>query len=144
MSVDVFVFLEDKNLPSLRMWQNTLNSMGVDVKFEPDFDPRKDSGYRPVKLDGVDSGFEYSYGSAEKAFGEVPEDVGPRDRVALFILHSNMRELATAMFAAAALVKCADGLLYYEDDDDYVGSERALELAEETKQFAEPYFDSER
>jgi hypothetical protein len=129
MSVDCFLFLRDKRLPSIQQWQKSLDELNVGIVLDHVEDLREHTGYLPAKFKGKDCGFEWFYSPAEEAFGDLPEDVGDRTFAANFVLHSDMRELVCAMYALAALAKVADGLFFDEESESFVTGDRALVIA---------------
>jgi len=127
MSVELCVFLRDKNVPTKDRWQQAINDSGVDLVLD-DFDPRVHTGYLPAKLNGKPTGFEYYFGSVEEAFAERPERIGDRDRVLSFVLHSDLTELKAAMWAAAVLTKHASGIFYDPQSDEYAEDGGVFEM----------------
>ncbi len=116
MSVDLYVFLRSGHLPSISEWQTQLDALTVDLRLDPEVDPRSHTGYWPAELDGVSSGFEFVLGSVKETFGSAPPPgVGDREVVAQFVTHSDMHELKCSMLAAAALATFADGVVFDED-----------------------------
>src|SRR4029077_4704527 len=118
MSVDLFVFLRDTDVPTRDSWQDAIKAAGVDLVLD-DFDPREHTGYLPVKLDGKPTGFEYYFGSVDEELRQRPEQIGDRDRVISFVLHSDLTELRAAMWAAAVLTKHASGIFCDPQSDEY-------------------------
>jgi hypothetical protein len=106
VSVDLNVFLHDKDVPTRDGWQQALDDSGVDLVLD-EFDVREHKGFLPVKLNGKPTGFEYYFGSVGEDSEHIPERIGDRDCVILFVLHSDMTELKAAMWAAAILARHA-------------------------------------
>jgi hypothetical protein len=59
VSVDLIVYLRRSSMPSLSAWQQAIATAGLPIELDPDFDPDTFSGFRPCKLRGGLSGFEY-------------------------------------------------------------------------------------
>ncbi len=127
MSVDLYVFLRDKDVPTRDRWQQAINAYGVDLVLD-DFDPREHEGYLPVKLNGKPTGFEYYFGSVEEELGDRPERIGDRDRIISFVLHSDLTELKAAIWAAAVLTKHTSGIFCDPQSDEYAEGEGVFEM----------------
>ena len=96
MSVDLIVYLKRDKIPTHDPWQRAIDTEGFDLQLDA-VDTVNQTGYWPAKLNGKDSGFEYSFGMAERWDEEEEEDeltcaVGDRDWIATFTTHSSLEE----------------------------------------------------
>ena len=80
-------------------------------------------------FDDQPSGFEFYFDTAENAFGDRPDALGDRTHAVTFATHSKMHELVCALYAAGALARITDGLLFDGESGDFLDSERILVLA---------------
>jgi hypothetical protein len=130
MSVDSFFFVRNEKLPTIAQWQAALDAAGVGVVLENIGDLRKHSGYLPATYRGQPSGFEWFYGPIADNFGgDVPDGLDGRQHVINCVTHSDMRELACALAACAALSELADGLLYDEESGGLLDPAAAMTQA---------------
>jgi len=112
VSVDIFVFMREQDLPSTGSWQAALDRLDVGLRLDAAPDPATHSGYWPVKASAQVSGFEYFSGSIADAFGaQPPVEVEDRDFVVDLVSHGDMQELRSAMFAACALALECNGVI---------------------------------
>src|SRR5687768_4992228 len=106
MSVMQLVVLRDSEVPTRQEWQNSIADAGCDLQLDLTFDPREQSGYLPVALNGEDTAFEYDFVRPEDVeFDTPPPDFGGRDRVIALVTRGDMRGCAAATCAAAALTR---------------------------------------
>ena len=133
-SVQLYVYLRDKDIPSVETWQKVINNAGFDLTLDKSFSIRKHTGYLPVLLQGTKSGFEFSLDTAHESF--VPSCAKERpagyDRVAVFRLGSDLRELMAAVYAAAALTKASSGIFYDGESGECYSGDKAIEVARRT------------
>jgi hypothetical protein len=112
VSVDIFVFMREQDLPSTSRWQAALDGLDVGLQLDATPDPATHSGYWPVKTSAQVSGFEYFAGPLADAFGaQPPVEVEDRDFVVDLVTHSDMQELRSAMYAACALALECNGVI---------------------------------
>ncbi|TWT81677.1 hypothetical protein CA13_31300 [Planctomycetes bacterium CA13] len=131
MSVDTFLFVREQ-LPTVSEWQAALDAAGLKIKLDPEVDDLPAfTGYLPAVFDEQPSGFEFYFDTAENAFGDRPDALGDRTHAVTFATHSDIRELVCALYAASAIAKLTDGLLFDEDSGEFVDSERILSLAKQ-------------
>lgn len=131
MSVDVFVFVREPDLPSREEWQAAIDELGIDLQLDERMEPDSASGYWPVKIRGEASGFEFFSGSAEVLFGSsAPSGAGDRSLTVDLVTHSDIRELECSLLAGAALALVADGVVYDEETNRATSHEALLELAQ--------------
>ena len=131
MSVETFLFVREQ-LPTVKQWQAALAGAGLNIKLDPEVDDLPSfTGYLPAVFDDHPSGFEFYFDTAENAFGERPDALGDRTHAVTFSTHSDIRELVCALYAAGALAKLTDGLLFDEDSGEFLDSDRILKMAKE-------------
>jgi len=149
VSVDLYVFLRDQDVPTRDGWQQAINASGVDLVLD-NFNPREHTVYLPVKLNFKPTGFEYYFGSVEQELGVVSERIGDRDRVISFVLHGDFTELKAAMWAAAVLTKHASGIFYDPQSDEYAEDDGVFEIirrdeaAEKERRYKKAAMDAAR
>src|SRR4029077_19923692 len=79
-----------------------------------------------------------------------PEQIGDRDRVISFVLHSDLTELRAAMWAAAVLTKHASGIFCDPQSDEYAEGDGVFamiqrdEAAEKERRYKEAEKDAAR
>lgn len=131
MSVDTLVFLRDDRLPSVKDWQAALDAAQTGIEIDPTVsDLREHSGYLPVTHQHHESGFEWYYGSVREQFDDdPPTELGDRSHVAILVTHDDMRELVSAMLAAAVLAQITDGRTYDEQGENIIDGDAALQEA---------------
>ena len=127
MSVDLFVFIHDENLPSRDEWQRAIESADIDLVLD-EFEAREHTGFLPAQLRGESTGFEYYCGSVQEMFGEQPPEIGDRDCVVSFVLHGDTTELNAAMLAAAVLTKHAGGVFYDPQGDEFAEGDGVFDI----------------
>jgi hypothetical protein len=129
MSVDLTVYLARTKMPTPVRWAKAIREAGFPADLDADFDVDTFSGFLPCAYDGKPGGFEY-----------LPSQVTDDDRVNLglpaeydfsvmFATHSDTRELATSVIAAAVLCQLAGGQLSDPQAGDDVAAPQALSWA---------------
>lgn len=134
MSVDLIVYLRRSAMPTPSAWQKAIASMGMPVELDTDFDPDTFSGFLRCKLRGAVSGFEYFVGPLTP---EEAADVGApsgADFSVTLVTHSDLKELACSVVAAAALAQVSGGMLVDSESGDSI---QAVDVADwAAEQFA--------
>lgn len=111
MSVDLIVYTRRQLMPKPSEWQQTLQNANFPVSLDTDFDVDNFSGFLPCEFRGSPSGFEYfSNILNEEESEEVGAPKGADFQVTL-VTHSDYKEFATSLLAAAALCHATSGLL---------------------------------
>ena len=128
MSVDLVVFTARSTMPAPSAWARAIVDAGFPAELDPDFDVDDFSGFLPCRYGGVDAGFEYLAGPPEIDDVELPPDL---DFSVTFSTHSDMRELASSIAAAATLCSLTAGILYDPQSGDTVSSKEVLRWARE-------------
>jgi hypothetical protein len=110
MSVDLIVYFRRAAMPSPAAWRQAILAAGFPVELDDDFDPDTSSGFRPCKLRGVVSGFEYFAGPVTPA--EAAEVGAPgADFSVTLVTHSDLLEFACSAVAAGVLAQVSSGVL---------------------------------
>ncbi len=115
MSIEQSVAFRRQSLPSVKALNQTISKLGFDLIID-EADLAQHSGFLPARLQGEDSGFEWSCESASE-FEMLEIEFGDRDCVVTFRTGSDEREGQAAMIAAAALMTLTNGL-YFDDFDN--------------------------
>jgi hypothetical protein len=108
MSVHLYVFLRDSDLPTQEEWQRAVQDAGHDLFFDS-FSPKEHAGFLPMQLDGEECGFEYSFRSIEEGEGEEV-DLGDRSHVVELSWHSSILDLRAVEIAASTLTELCNGI----------------------------------
>jgi hypothetical protein len=129
MSVDLIVFLPRAKMPTPARWAEAIREAGFLADLDTDFDVDAFSGFLPCAYDGKPGGFEYlpsPLDSGERAeLGASAE----HDFSVTFATHSDMRELATSVIAAAVLASLAGGKLSDPQAGEDIEAPHALDWA---------------
>lgn len=115
-------------MPAPSVWARSIVEAGFQAELDADFDIDDFSGFLPCRYDGADAGFEYLAGPPEMPELELAPEL---DFSVTFTTHSDMRELASSMAAAATLCSLTGGLLYDPQSGETVLSTDALAWARE-------------
>lgn len=129
MSISRSVYLRRTKMLVPEAWAEAIRAAGFPVTMDTDFDVERHSGFLPCRYDDREGGFEYSFSTVAES-GETP-DIGDRDVCVSFVTHSSMRELATAVVAAAVLCAETDGVLHDEEAGELIAATDALGDARE-------------
>ena len=132
MSVELYVILHDRKVPTRKEWQGKIDSLRAPLKLDSSYDLRRDAGYLPADLAGEDSGFEFYLEDVtdyESSRWEI--DLADRDKVAVFRVGSDPLEHVTALFAAGALAQISEGLCIQNGSDQPASPEDFIKLARE-------------
>lgn len=112
MSVDLYVFLRERELPTDEEWQRAIQAAGHDLVFDS-FSSREHTGFLPARLAGELSGFEYSFNPIDaNEVEKLKAIIADRSHVVTFTLHGNMLELRAAEIAASVLTDLANGVYF--------------------------------
>lgn len=129
MSVDLTVYLAREHMPNPSGWASAIVEAGFPAELDKNFDVDEFTGFLPCRYDGTDSGFEYTSGPIEYLDDlELPSDF---DFSVTFATHSDERELAASVVAAAVLCSMCKGILVDPQADITVESSDAIEWARE-------------
>ncbi len=112
MSVDLIVYVKRSAMPTTQRWAEAIREAGFPLELGSDFDLDTATGFRPCKLRGVLSGFEYYSGRLSE---QDCQDLGAPsgcDFSAMLSTGSDLRECATSLIAASVLCQISNGMLY--------------------------------
>jgi hypothetical protein len=129
VSFDLTVYLAREKMPTPMRWAKAIREAGFPVDLDTDFDVDTSSGFRPCAYDGRPGGFEYFTGQVtdeDRVDLSLPAEY---DFSVEFSTHSDMRELATSVIAAAVLCQLAGGQLYEPHVGEDVAAPQALSWA---------------
>ena len=130
MSVDVFVFIRDNNLPNQQQWQAGLDALGIDLLISDVGDMGTHTGFWPVTFRGSATGFEFHMGSVNDLLGDAaPSGLGDRDLAIDLVTGARMLELVCSLYAAAGLAYVADGVCWDASTTAAVSYQKMLEEA---------------
>ncbi|MBL6936723.1 MAG: hypothetical protein ISS15_07535 [Alphaproteobacteria bacterium] len=135
MSLEVYVFIKEVNIPTAESWQASIDRAGFPMTFAPGFEPLKDKGFVPCTFDGVAAGFEYVLSEIDEVASSYPnlqEKVRGYDSVVTFRWGSRLRECAVALLAASSLTDSVSGFMYEPQEGLEIQSSQALEYASRT------------
>jgi hypothetical protein len=114
---------------SPRPWAEAIRAAGFSLILDEEFDVATHTGFLPCTMDGVVTGFEYF---ADEVTDETRADHGlPEgfDFSVTLTTHSDARELAASMIAAAVLATATAGKLDDPQAGETYEGEAALEWA---------------
>ena len=134
MSISRTVYVQRTNLPSAKEWADAVRAAGFPMELDSDFALESHEGFLPVTYEGKPAGFEYFYslvGEDEDGEDREHPEVGDRDVGITFVTHSSMRELVTAVIAAAILCERSDGIVYDHESGDTITASEAVASARE-------------
>jgi hypothetical protein len=120
MSSEMHAFLRESDVPTREAWQAAIDSLGLPVQLSLELSPTGNSGFSPVLLKGVSSGFELSLCEASevlKSYPRLSSEIGNRDRVLTFSWGGDLSECACVLASVAALAKRFRARAYYPADD---------------------------
>jgi hypothetical protein len=125
-------------MPSPSEWQQSLQNANFPVSLDTDFDVDSFSGFLPCEFRGSPSGFEYfadSLGEVEREEVGAPEET---DFQITLATHSDYKEFATSLLAAAALCQASNGVLVDPQSGHEVKAEAVLDWARASLAQLEP------
>jgi hypothetical protein len=129
MSVEIYVFVGKSRIPDRATWQAEIEHLRFPLALHANFDPSRDSGYRPVEFRGKPSGFEFFLDSTQDLIVGLPHlapKVASLDVCASFRWGGDLSEMFSALAAAASLAKLTDGVFYDPQDDSVSSAEDAV------------------
>jgi hypothetical protein len=131
VSVDLTVYLARAKMPTPLRWAKAIREAGFPVDLDADFDVDTFSGFLPCAYDGKPGGFEYFAGQVTDEDHVDLSLPAEYDFSVTFATHSDMRELATSVIAAAVLCQLAGGQLSDPQAGEDVAASQALSWARE-------------
>lgn len=121
MSQTQFAFLKKDNTPSKGALQSVIDSLGFDLKIDPEFTPFEDEGFSPCTLNGEqDVGFEIYYEPASDVTEddeEFAEIAGENDFCISMCWGGSFKDCACVMIASLALAKEFGATITYEGEE---------------------------
>lgn len=131
MSVNLVVYLKRDRLPNCEEWQRAVAAEGIDMTMDV-VDTRTHTGFWPLRHQGQECGFEYTFGEIETIDQEDLTDllkiVGDRDCSVDFKWHGSVEDGRAAAIAAAVLAKLVDGVFVDPQSDESAVGAAAFEL----------------
>ena len=129
MSTDLTVYMPRQAMPDPRDWAAAIVDIGFPAELDTEFDVDTFSGFLSCRYAGAEAGFEYFSGPIEFVDElELPSDF---DFSVTFSTHSSLRELASAVVAAAVLCSLSRGILVDPQSDIAVAADDAVSWARE-------------
>jgi hypothetical protein len=120
MSIEMYAFIHEADIPDRGSWQDSINSLGFPLELDDDLDPMQSTGFTPCKIAGIPSGFEIYLESAEDILESFPEqriDFNEFEKVISFRWGGHLEELACSLASSAALVKEHNAKVLFPDED---------------------------
>lgn len=133
MSLDLFVYLKNKRLPTRDDWQAAIDASDVKLTLS-DFDTRTFEDYVTCHLDGAECSFGYCFGLIEEDDETVADAIRGRDRVVTFNPGRGSQDLKAAMYAAAALTELSGGVFHDPQTGESAKARGVYELIRRDKE----------
>ena len=130
MAIELHIFMQDARIPDREAWQQQIEHLKFPTVLDSALNLRRDTGFVPATFKGQVAGFEFYLESAASilsAYPHIRPRVAGRDKCATFRWGGNLAECGSAVSAAAALTKLADGIYFYPDDDILYTAEDVVE-----------------
>ena len=130
MSLELYV-ISPRRLQSIQEWQDAVDKCGFPIKFQPDTDFSKVSGFLPLQLRDRLSGFECSHWPIDdilKTYEGIKIDSSFKHALA-FRWGGNYDELISATQASAAYSVATEGLVFDCQEGDFISNEKSIEIA---------------
>jgi hypothetical protein len=132
MALQQTAYLHGESVPQRDALQATVDALGFDCELDASYVPFKSEGYMPCILMGQGSGFEIYFEPAAECLRDFPgltALVGNRNSAITFRWGGDMAECACVLIVCAALAKCANAIVHYQDDDIVYSTEQLIEEA---------------
>jgi hypothetical protein len=120
MAAELHAFIPGSGFPARAEWQDAIDNLRLPVELDPDLVLPTTTGFRPCKLEGVDSGFELHVSEPREllaTYSSVSEKAPGASIAITFRWGGDLAECACVMAAAAGLVHKWNAVAYYPDDD---------------------------
>jgi len=134
MSIEMYAFIREADIPDRGTWQESINTLGFPLVLDKDLDPLKSTGFTPCKISGIASGFEIYLDSADDILDSYPErrsEFSEFEKSISFRWGGHVEELACSMASAAALVKRHNAKVYLPDDNLVYDLDSLIQTARE-------------
>ncbi len=136
MSVEIQVFLRRSRMPAPADWASAIRQR-FELEMDADFDVDEFTGFLPCRYQGEEAGFEYYAEpiSVEALLqdGVVDDEeaaaLGDIDFLVTFVTHSDLREYAASLIAAALLAELAGGHLADNGEPPFIRGADAVDWA---------------
>lgn len=130
MALELEVFLDRNQLPTADEWSRAASVQKLELEFRAPLEWGKTEGFMPVRLNGIESGFELYWDEIDPNDVEedLPEAAATKDGIVGFRF-SRPIESAAAYAAAGVLALLAQGVLFNPDADRTLQPEQALQNA---------------
>ena len=120
MSNIQYAFIKKANIPSAEALQTSINSLGFDLKIDPDLNFLESAGFSPCVLAGIpDVGPEIFTESASESLDgneELRGVVGERDFCIGMVWRGSMKDCASVMIISCALAKEFGAVISFEGE----------------------------
>lgn len=133
MSLNLYVVLNRKDIPSAEQWAATLLRLSFPIELDTSLNPATSTGYWPCP--DSTKGFEFSVGPLDQEepanLGVSPknwEHIRPYDSVAV-LSYENEGDLAVVKAASATLAKIGNGLLIEGESGALMTPDQAIAWA---------------
>lgn len=134
MSLELYV-MSPRRLRSIQEWQRAVDKYGFPIKFAPDTDFDKVSGFLPLQLRGRLSGFECDHWPISDIQGTYGINIDPSFKHALaFRWGGNYDELVSVTQASAAYSAATDGLIFDCEEGDFISNVKSVEIAKKIEE----------
>jgi hypothetical protein len=148
MSVKLWVFLRDSDVPTQSAWQDSINRSSLHLLL-PEFSPRDLTGFLPCSIDGAECGFEYFLDfSRDVMDGQEPDEedehededelrtaIGDRDRVIQLVTHGGRKiDSQAQIFAAASLANMVNGVFYDPQGGDFAIGRAVFDIIRQSEE----------
>lgn len=111
-----YAFLKSGDFPSRDQLQQAIEHAGFDLKLDPDYKPRTDTGFVPCSLNGMDSGVEMYFDGSDELISSFQDIAADRDCCLSFCWGGDMAECACAMVVSYALAESFGAIVSYEGE----------------------------
>jgi len=130
MSMILEVFLAVEVLPTAAEWQEAAFARDVPIEIHQPVQFPEHGGYLPVKLDGVDAGFELYFEVPDNNETLTEKDkVSSKEAVVTFRWGGRLTEAATAFYAAYVLVDGFGGRALDETNGETMDASKLRDAA---------------
>jgi hypothetical protein len=119
MSLELHVFLRKSDIPSRDQWQKAIDGLSLPIVLDKDLNAVTNSGFLPVAVNGVESGFELYHDDPVElisSYTDLHANVGNRNAVMTFRWGGDLLEGGSALGAAAAIVRAFSAIAYNPQD----------------------------
>ena len=133
MSMEIYV-LSDRRLASIAEWQQAINQAGLDLRLPADAVFSDLSGFLPVRMNGLEVGFECDHWDVADVLDASYHDVDfgrPWSHALAFRWGASFEANRAAWMAASAYAQATDGIVFDPQSGELVTPVRAAEIVHE-------------